>query len=406
MIPLFRYLARRVTGLIHNRGANAGWRTSWRACMAAFLGLVPWTVQSQSTPEWSAQWGSNPPASTARGSYYNSINFTSQQFFRDDATINFDWGTGTPVTFADQFSVRWTGRVVPRYSQPHTFYARSDDGCRVWLNNQLIIDAWFDQLPTEHASAPILLAAGSVYSIRVDYYEKTGGATIRLSWASPSLPKQLVTFQDAADGTESYFGTALVGLADGKLVASAPRADLASGFQVVTHYHDAGFARLYDATGLSVGFASAPLNNLRRNYGKALAAFTDGRFLVGAADSATHPGGTATHVGTVYLHGNGGELLATWPNPDGATNQGGHFGHTVIALPGDRFAASSLATPGKVFVFDAAETGAALVTLSNPTPILPSEARDPTRRGWEALDRHWRRWVRIGCWWGIPCIVC
>jgi len=50
---------------------------------------------------------------------------------------------------ADTFSVRWTGYVVPNYSQAHTFYARTDDGVRVWVNNVQIIDNWRVQAATE-----------------------------------------------------------------------------------------------------------------------------------------------------------------------------------------------------------------------------------------------------------------
>jgi len=43
---------------------------------------------------------------------------------------------------ADSFSVRWTGFIAPLYSETYTFYSKSDNGRRVWINNQLVIDKW------------------------------------------------------------------------------------------------------------------------------------------------------------------------------------------------------------------------------------------------------------------------
>jgi hypothetical protein len=360
-------LAGSVTRKIRCLRPVAGGGQIVRVWMLLVAALVPGAVQGQ--PEWSVEHGFNAPATTARGNYYNNQIFGQLFAFRDDPTIDFFWsGAPMPGMFENQFSVRWTGRIVPRVTDQYVFRARSDDGVRVYLNGELIIDEWRDQAAANFDSAPRLLAAGSVYNIRVDFYDSVSVAEIRLYWRRLNGAFEVVTFQDAADGTESYFGMALAALGEGKVVASAPRADLSSGFQVVTHYHDAGLARIYDGSGQSVGFGSAPLNNLRRNYGNALAAFGDGRFLASAAVSATHPGGTATHVGAVYLQGGAGELLATWPNPDGATNQGGYFGHTLAALPGNRFAASSLASPGKVYLFDASVVGLPLVVLSNSAP--------------------------------------
>jgi len=46
---------------------------------------------------------------------------------------------GMPV---DDFSIRWTGQVQPLYSGVYTFYTTSDDGSRLYVNNQLVVNAW------------------------------------------------------------------------------------------------------------------------------------------------------------------------------------------------------------------------------------------------------------------------
>ena len=73
------------------------------------------------------------------GEYYDNINLTALRLTRVDSTVDFDWGTGSPDASigADTFSVRWTGQVVPLYSQTYTFYTTSDDGVRLWVNGQL-----------------------------------------------------------------------------------------------------------------------------------------------------------------------------------------------------------------------------------------------------------------------------
>src|SRR5438045_505562 len=84
------------------------------------------------------------------GKYYGDMSLTTYRLTRTDAAVNFDWGGGSPdpsIT-ADLFSARWTGMVVPRYAETYTFYTTTDDGVRLWIDGQLIIDKWVDQAPT------------------------------------------------------------------------------------------------------------------------------------------------------------------------------------------------------------------------------------------------------------------
>lgn len=127
------------------------------------------------------------------GRYYDNIDFTGTNFTRTDATINFNWGTGSPDPRigSDTFSVRWTGQIEARFSENYTFITRTDDGVRLWINNQLIIDRWVNQSPADRTGT-IALVAGQRYSIRMDYFENGGGAVAQLSWSSPSQPREIV----------------------------------------------------------------------------------------------------------------------------------------------------------------------------------------------------------------------
>ena len=87
-----------------------------------------------------------PPAAGAglQGDYFSDSALTNLQLSRIDANVNFNWGTGAvaPGVGPDNFSVRWAGKVVPRFAETYTFYTQSDDGVRLWVNGQLLIDDW------------------------------------------------------------------------------------------------------------------------------------------------------------------------------------------------------------------------------------------------------------------------
>jgi len=131
-----------------------------------------------------------------RGYYFNNMNVTGAPVLvRIDPTINFNWGdpgSPDPKVNVDQFSARWVGIVEALYSEPYTFVCNTDDGFRMWLDDELIIDSWVDQAPTTHSSAPINLVAGQRYGVRVEYYENGGGAVAQLFWQSPSTPTQII----------------------------------------------------------------------------------------------------------------------------------------------------------------------------------------------------------------------
>lgn len=125
--------------------------------------------------------------------YYNSRTLSGTTVTRTDPTINFNWGTGAPAggIGADNFSVRWTGQVQPLYSQTYTFYTTSDDGVRLWVNDQLLINNWTDHAPVEN-SASIALSAGQKYNLKLEFYENGGGAVSKLAWSSASQIKQII----------------------------------------------------------------------------------------------------------------------------------------------------------------------------------------------------------------------
>ena len=127
------------------------------------------------------------------GTYYPNLNFGGKPVVRVDETINFNWGTVKPhPSIANStYSVRWTGRVQPQFSETYTFYTQTDDGVRLFVNGQPLINDWTDHLLKEN-SGTIALQAGQTYTITMEYYDNTGPAVAKLLWSSSSTPKSIV----------------------------------------------------------------------------------------------------------------------------------------------------------------------------------------------------------------------
>jgi len=158
--------------------------------------LQQWDNQGQTSGMWKLLRPTpvNGSGDGLTASYFNGKDFETLRVTRKDATVNFDWGTGSPhaLVNADQFSARWAGQVQPRYYGRYTFYLTADDGCRLWVNNQLVIDKWRDDGGTE-VSGAITLDAGQKYDIKMEYYENGGGAKAKLEWAGVLQPREVIS---------------------------------------------------------------------------------------------------------------------------------------------------------------------------------------------------------------------
>lgn len=100
---------------------------------------------------------------------------------RNDVAIDFNWGNVAPAAGipADAFSVRWT-RSVEFEAATYRFHVWVDDGVRLWVDDQLLINAWYDSGPHE-VTADYAMVRG-VHGVEVEYYEYIGDAQVRLWW--------------------------------------------------------------------------------------------------------------------------------------------------------------------------------------------------------------------------------
>jgi Domain of unknown function (DUF4347)/Legume lectin domain/PA14 domain/Calx-beta domain/Glucose / Sorbosone dehydrogenase len=128
-----------------------------------------------------------------RGEYFDNADFTNLRVVRVDPTVNYNFGAGSPEpTIApDSFSVRWSGQVQAVYDEEYTFFTTSDEGVRLTVNGQVLINQLVNQTPTE-LFGRLALVAGQKYDIVLEYFEDIGNAQVQLAWSSASQLKQVI----------------------------------------------------------------------------------------------------------------------------------------------------------------------------------------------------------------------
>jgi hypothetical protein len=106
--------------------------------------------------------------------------------------IDHYWGEGTIAGLLnDGVSARWTADLEIAIADTYTFITTSDDGVRLWLDGELLIDNWTEHGPMDNYSRPVELAPG-IYELRVEWYDFWAGATLQLWWETPALGRQII----------------------------------------------------------------------------------------------------------------------------------------------------------------------------------------------------------------------
>jgi hypothetical protein len=127
--------------------------------------------------------------------YYSDTNFVNLVFAQTDQVISNPWGhekADPRMPSAENFAVRWTGEIWARYSQLYTFHFAHDDGVRLWINDEPIVDMW--NMTGTDTKGTYPMVAGQRYRIKIEYCDRTLTATIRFYWSSVSQLKEIVPF--------------------------------------------------------------------------------------------------------------------------------------------------------------------------------------------------------------------
>jgi beta-glucosidase len=117
--------------------------------------------------------------------YYSNKNFSgTPAISRTDAQVNFAWSSfGVNPNMVHNFSVRWTGVLVPPTTGDYLIGFTGEDGYRVWLDGQLVAEDWTQHRPATTVTKQLHLEAGHTYSLKIEYYQLIRESEARLIWS-------------------------------------------------------------------------------------------------------------------------------------------------------------------------------------------------------------------------------
>ena len=134
---------------------------------------------------------SSPGGLTAE--YYGAADLTQLALIRIDPKIGFDWTTKSPIPgmTPGNFSVRWRGYIVPRFSDTYAFSVNSSGRARLWVDRLQIVNDWPIH-PAAEDTGYIQLEAGKRYEVILEFSAAGPAPAVRLFWSSPRQPKQTI----------------------------------------------------------------------------------------------------------------------------------------------------------------------------------------------------------------------
>ncbi|MGD9101664.1 MAG: PA14 domain-containing protein, partial [Anaerolineae bacterium] len=106
--------------------------------------------------------------------YYNNVNLSDPiMLSRTDPAIDFDWGYGSPhpLIVTDTFSVRWEQEATFKVAGTYRFETYNDNGVRVYVDGNPVLDAWADQWDATHVTDTYVTTG--THTLRVEYYHKS-----------------------------------------------------------------------------------------------------------------------------------------------------------------------------------------------------------------------------------------
>ncbi len=133
-----------------------------------------------------------------RGEYYSGAQTvveenTAPAHVVEGENINCEWGLETPVPGIpeDDFSVRWTGYLEACYTEDVILQIVSDDGVRMWIDDDLVLDKWEAASNVLH-EVSIPMVNGKFYKIKVEYNDLYGSATCVMYWKSDAHDREVI----------------------------------------------------------------------------------------------------------------------------------------------------------------------------------------------------------------------
>lgn len=147
-------------------------------------------TQGSETADTTGEETETVPIPGLRATYF--AGYLDRALEQIEPTVDVDWGDSGPTDVGtDRFSARWTGTLTAEQTGSYTLILDTDDGVRLWIDDTLVIDDWTGHFVTRNTAA-VALVAGVPVDLRLEYFEIDLAASIRLSWASDTLPEQVI----------------------------------------------------------------------------------------------------------------------------------------------------------------------------------------------------------------------
>jgi beta-glucosidase len=150
-----------------------------------------------------------------KGEYFRGRELQGEAVLtRIDPQVAFRWDRGAPTDYlvargelpvvqglaGDGFSARWSGQLLPPVSGRYELHVAANDGFRLFIDGDALIEHWDLSSRTRNTSVPIDLEAGRAYDLRLEYFEDMYDAEVRLAWR---LPGAKAPFDEALDAARA-----------------------------------------------------------------------------------------------------------------------------------------------------------------------------------------------------------
>jgi len=150
-----------------------------------------------------------------KGEYFRGKEFGGKPVLtRIDPRVAFRWDRGAPTDTmvaqgelsqdaalgVDDYSVRWTGQLLPPTTGKYELVVGANDGFRLYLDGKLVTDGWEPQQRVTSKSSIVELEGGKSYDLKLEYFEADRDAEVRLAWR---LPGAKAPFDEALDAAKA-----------------------------------------------------------------------------------------------------------------------------------------------------------------------------------------------------------
>ena len=124
--------------------------------------------------------------------YFDNVNLEGEPVIRRvDADVNFTWAfVGVTPKLKTNYSVRWTGALAPSETRDYIVGFTGQDGYRVWIDGEPLVDDWTAHRPSTTQTKPIHLVAGKLYAIKIEYFQTIRSAEAKLVWGMPGREEE------------------------------------------------------------------------------------------------------------------------------------------------------------------------------------------------------------------------